>query len=375
MFTSVTSFESANSKLTPLTLATCRTIGKTFKNISIKSSFSTDQKTIGPDYSKITETKFSIYSWCQERGQSMASKQLMLFKARQKNKKMASAEESNSIEKAKQNLFNIFTQFYMLLQIAVAKANSEFLAFSESLVAAMGYVILMLNKIVQIKKTSDEEDSNVNNKEFSFAKNNYLKKNQANKVKPLTLVLDLDETLVHSTKIRPEAHHEPLIIEQNNGKYSQVFLRRRPYLNLFLEKMSEFYNLVIFTASQMAYADPVLDLIDENLRISKRLYRQSCERINNKWVKDLRKLGADLNQVILIDNEEIAASYQPENYMYIQSWYECEKDCELLRCMEILQKWAMDWSENCNEKKDIRKFIMESRKESRINVGNEAEIK
>jgi len=51
--------------------------------------------------------------------------------------------------------------------------------------------------------------------------------------------------------------------------------------------------------------------------------------------------------------------------MYIQSWYDCEKDCELLRCMEVLQKWARDWNEDlsCPEKKDIRKLILDNRRD------------
>ena len=71
-----------------------------------------------------------------------------------------------------------------------------------------------------------------------------------------TLVLDLDETLVHYYEV--------------NGEGS---FRVRPGCDKFLQEMSEMYEVVIFTAAMQDYADWVLDSIDKNKRISFRLYR------------------------------------------------------------------------------------------------------
>lgn len=60
-----------------------------------------------------------------------------------------------------------------------------------------------------------------------------------------TLVLDLDETLVH--------YYE---------QYGKGAFRVRPGCIKFLKEMSEAYEVVIFTAATQDYADWVLDNID-----------------------------------------------------------------------------------------------------------------
>ena len=57
-----------------------------------------------------------------------------------------------------------------------------------------------------------------------------------------SLILDLDETLIHYFDLGPESH----------------FLVR-PGCMEFLTEMSKFYELVIFTAAMQDYADSVID--------------------------------------------------------------------------------------------------------------------
>ena len=71
-----------------------------------------------------------------------------------------------------------------------------------------------------------------------------------------TLVLDLDETLVH--------------YYENAGEGA---FRIRPGCEKFLKEMSEIYEVVIFTAAMQDCADWVLDSIDKPKYISHRLYR------------------------------------------------------------------------------------------------------
>ena len=78
------------------------------------------------------------------------------------------------------------------------------------------------------------------------------------KAEGYTLVLDLDETLVHC--------HE---LDGLGGYYI------RPGMHEFLERMSaQGYELVIFTAATQDYADWVIDQIDPTRLIRHRLYRQ-----------------------------------------------------------------------------------------------------
>ena len=78
---------------------------------------------------------------------------------------------------------------------------------------------------------------------------------------PICLVLDLDETLVHCT-VEPVANADMKFPVEFNGTEYQVHVRCRPYLQQFLQAVSQKFEVVIFTASQQVYADKLLDKID-----------------------------------------------------------------------------------------------------------------
>jgi len=94
--------------------------------------------------------------------------------------------------------------------------------------------------------------------------------------KQLSLVLDLDETLVHSSTKQPENEHEMVILSSEDGTTKKVYVQKRPNLKEFLQKVSTEYNVIIYTASKNIYADAVIDLIDEELNVRERYYRTSC---------------------------------------------------------------------------------------------------
>jgi len=91
-----------------------------------------------------------------------------------------------------------------------------------------------------------------------------------------TLALDLDETLVHCT-VEPIAKPDLTFPVTFNGTFYQVYVRKRPYLDYFLETVSKSFEVVVFTASQKVYADVLLDLLDpEHKYIEHRLFREAC---------------------------------------------------------------------------------------------------
>uniref|UniRef100_T1H1L2 Mitochondrial import inner membrane translocase subunit TIM50 n=1 Tax=Megaselia scalaris TaxID=36166 RepID=T1H1L2_MEGSC len=75
------------------------------------------------------------------------------------------------------------------------------------------------------------------------------------------MVIDLDETLVHSS-FKPIQNADFIVPVEIDGTIHQVYVLKRPHVDEFLRKMGELYECVLFTASLAKYADPVADLLD-----------------------------------------------------------------------------------------------------------------
>lgn len=61
------------------------------------------------------------------------------------------------------------------------------------------------------------------------------------------------------------------------------------------------------------YADPVSDLLDKRGVFRSRLFRESCVFYRGNYVKDLSRLGRDLNKVIIVDNSPASYIFHPDN--------------------------------------------------------------
>jgi len=159
------------------------------------------------------------------------------------------------------------------------------------------------------------------------------------------LVLDLDETLIHSIMKEVEA---PLLssataagldtlhihIEEEHFDLDCII---RPYVTKFLETMSKWFKeIVVFTASQRSYADAIIDHIDPNHQyISRRFYRDSCTLIGGVYKKDLRKVSTDLSHIVLVDNSP-NVMMQPRNGYVCESFTGQIHDRNLLEMIDPL---------------------------------------
>ena len=96
-----------------------------------------------------------------------------------------------------------------------------------------------------------------------------------------------------------------------NGANYQVYVRKRPHLDKFLQWIAGKFEVTIFTASQQVYAEKLLNLLDpEGRYISYRLYRDSCLNVDGNYLKDLNVLGRDMSKMVLVDNSPHAFGYQ-----------------------------------------------------------------
>ena len=160
--------------------------------------------------------------------------------------------------------------------------------------------------------------------------------------KTYTLVLDLDETLAHVPK-------------------GTNIIYLRPGLREFLESLIPFYEIIVFTTGVKDYADQIINFIEIDQKyFDYRLYRQNASYLNEKYYKDIKKLGRDLKRTIIIDDKE--DNIELSNSIIIKPFivndnYNSLNDYVLFDLINILIKIAQE------EPDDIRESLKKYRSE------------
>ncbi|RVE58431.1 hypothetical protein OJAV_G00209190 [Oryzias javanicus] len=157
----------------------------------------------------------------------------------------------------------------------------------------------------------------------------------------ICVVIDLDETLVHSS-FKPMNNPDFIIPVEIEGKLHQVYVLKRPHVDEFLKRMGELFECILFTASLSKYADPVSDMLDKCGAFKNRLFREACVFHKGNYVKDLSRLGRDLNRVIIIDNSPASYIFHPENAVPVESWFDDTSDTELLDLIPFFEKLSKE---------------------------------
>ncbi|KAL3105014.1 hypothetical protein niasHT_028546 [Heterodera trifolii] len=153
------------------------------------------------------------------------------------------------------------------------------------------------------------------------------------------LIVDLDETLVHSS-FKPVKNADFIIPVEIDNVVHQVYVLKRPHTDHFLERIGALFECVLFTASLAKYADPVVDLLDKRRIFHSRLFRESCVFYEGNYVKDLSRLGRDLRRVIIIDNSPASYAFHPDNSIPVRTWFDDPNDRELLELLPLLEELA-----------------------------------
>lgn len=141
----------------------------------------------------------------------------------------------------------------------------------------------------------------------------------------LTLVLDLNETLVYSDWKRERGW--------------RTF--KRPGVDAFLEHLGRFYEIVVYSDQLSMYVDPVVDRLDPKGNIRHRLSRVATKYENGKHYRDLSKLNRNPAQVLYISAHAKESSLQPENSVEIKPWKLENDDTQLLDLIPFLEYVAM----------------------------------
>ena len=159
----------------------------------------------------------------------------------------------------------------------------------------------------------------------------------------LTIVLDLDRTLIYSELEESEEEEEECDEEEEeknkqNPDNENIILR--PGLYQFLENLMNLKcELIIFTSSAKQRADIIIDKIEKNKKyFNQRLYREHCSLMGAAYVKDISKLGRDLSKTIIIDNDLGCFYLQQENGILIKTFSGQQNDKYLMNLYAILNK-------------------------------------
>jgi TFIIF-interacting CTD phosphatase-like protein len=120
------------------------------------------------------------------------------------------------------------------------------------------------------------------------------------------LVLDMDETLIHTPRT---------MLAGGGAAIGKTI--PRPGLHMFLQAVVDIYEIVIFTAATKPYADPILDRIEKDGGVKyfpRRLYREHCSIRGSMMTKDMRRIpGCDVKRAIIIDNLRQNFMLQPRS--------------------------------------------------------------
>ncbi|CAI4034931.1 hypothetical protein SMKI_12G0680 [Saccharomyces mikatae IFO 1815] len=157
------------------------------------------------------------------------------------------------------------------------------------------------------------------------------------------LILDLDETLVHSSFKYLRSADFVLPVEIDDQVHN-VYVIKRPGVEEFLERVGKLFEVVVFTASVSRYGDPLLDILDADKVIHHRLFREACYNYEGNYIKNLSQIGRPLSDIIILDNSPASYIFHPQHAIPISSWFSDTHDNELLDIIPLLEDLSVKTS-------------------------------
>jgi CTD small phosphatase-like protein 2 len=197
-----------------------------------------------------------------------------------------------------------------------------------------------------------------------------------------TIILDLDETLVHSdfdyhyrnsdsdfiqttgenaanSNLNEKSQlefHDTFFSDDETGEEIKIRFYVRPGLTQFLKNLTQNFQVGIFTAGIKEYAESVLKILDPNNEIfSFNCFRESCIKVGRAYVKDLRifEEHRSLSNIVILDNNLYSFANQLSNGILINSFYQEAEDKELMN----LEMYIHEYLAKCEDIKFVNEQV------------------
>ena len=190
------------------------------------------------------------------------------------------------------------------------------------------------------------------NNNIIVGNNNIMPYIKTKKIKKYSVVLDLEETLLH--------------FKEDNKNNKEWYVDIRPGTLKFLDDISEYYELIVFNEGEKKFTDFLIDSLEQNkIYFEHRFYRDHIIIDNNDIVKDLVRIGRDLDKILIVDNMKQNFKFQKENGILIKPFYG-QGDYNILKELgNILIKIAKEGG-------DLRNGLIKYKNEiiNKITLGN-----
>ncbi|HVW00876.1 MAG TPA: HAD family hydrolase [Planctomycetaceae bacterium] len=183
--------------------------------------------------------------------------------------------------------------------------------------------------------------------------------------RPILLILDIDETLVYAAETRLDRPDDFRV-----GPYS---VYRRPGVQDFLTACLKLFEIAVWSSAGADYVDAMVQALFPAEQAPSFVWsRDRCvqrydpERLERYFVKDLKKvkrLGFDLNRVLVVDDSSEKVERNYGNAVYVRPYYGDPGDRELPRLAWYLQSLASTPNVRAIEKRGWRDKVPASTEE------------
>lgn len=167
----------------------------------------------------------------------------------------------------------------------------------------------------------------------------------------MIVILDIDETLVHSTKIDKNGDFS---FNKKGSRFgiAGYSVEKRPYLDFFLEKIlnDEYYRVGVWSAGSYTYVHEIISrIVPHKERLEFIMTLNDCNELRDKPLSKVRARYNDeltVHDFIIIDDRKGVTGHDELNHLQILEFLGDPNDSELVKLWEYLDSKRYHTSEH-----------------------------